>query len=312
MRVAVVTGASSGIGAATARELARRGWHCVLVARRQERLEPLAAELGGEYELCDVSDRSDVDRAAAAILTRHPSIGLLVNNAGIPGRGSFFTLEPERIEAVLQTNYLGGVWFVRALEPGLQPGSHVVNVVSVAGVVAFGPAGPYAASKHAQLAFSRSLAGLLGTRGVQVHTVLPGFVETEGFPQRSVLTSAFFRRAVIGPELVAERIVKAVESGKRELFVPRWYRVFALVQALLPGLSARLSARSGYRRALARSCANRWTAASSSSVFARACASSPDASAPATQWFTWSSSTFRPTFSSAVIAAPTCVRMSMQ
>jgi len=248
VKVAVVTGASSGIGAATARELARRGWHCVLVARRQERLERLAAALGGEYELCDVSDRSDVDRAAAAILTRHPSIDLLVNNAGIPGRGNFFTLEPERIEAVLRTNYLGGVWFVRALEPGLQRGSHVVNVVSVAGVVAFAPAGPYAASKHAQLAFSRSLTGLLGGRGVQVHTVLPGFVETEGFPQRSVLTNGFFRRAVIGPELVAERIVEAVESGKRELFVPRWYRVFALIQSLFPGVSARLVARSGYRR----------------------------------------------------------------
>jgi short-subunit dehydrogenase len=248
VKVAVVTGASSGIGEATARLLARQGWHCVLVARRQERLEHLAAEVGGEYEVCDVSDRNDVDRAASAILERHPSIGLLVNNAGIPGRGSFFTLEPERIEAVLRTNYLGGVWFVRALEPGLQAGAHVVNVVSVAGVVAFGPAGPYAASKHAQLAFSRSLAGLLGPRGVQVHTVLPGFVETEGFPQKSVLASAFFRRAVIGPELVAERIVRAVESGKRELFVPRWYRVFALIQALLPGLSARLSARSGYRR----------------------------------------------------------------
>jgi NAD(P)-dependent dehydrogenase (short-subunit alcohol dehydrogenase family) len=248
VKVAVVTGASSGIGAATARELTRLGWRCVLVARRQERLAQLAAELDGEYEVCDVSDRDDVDRTAAAILERHPSIGLLVNNAGIPGRGSFLTLEPERIEAVLRTNYLGGVWFVRALEPGLQAGSHVVNVVSVAGVVAFGPAGPYAASKHAQLAFSRSLASLLGARGVQVHTVLPGFVETEGFPQKSVLTSAFFRRAVIGPELVAERIAKAIESGKRELYVPRWYRVFGLIQALLPGVSARLSARSGYRR----------------------------------------------------------------
>jgi short-subunit dehydrogenase len=248
VKVAVVTGASSGIGAATARELTRRGWRCVLIARGRERLEPLAAELGAEYEVCDVSDRSDVDQAATAILTRHPRVDVLVNNAGIPGRGNFFTLEPERIEAVLRTNYLGGVWFVRALEAGLQPGSHVVNVVSVAGVVAFAPAGPYAASKHAQLAFSRSLTGLLAGRGVQVHTVLPGFVETEGFPQKSVLTSAFFRRAVIEPELVAERIANAVESGKRELYVPRWYRAFGLAQALLPGVTARIVARSGYRR----------------------------------------------------------------
>ena len=248
MRVAVVTGASSGIGAEIARELARHGWHCVLVARRQERLESLAAEVGGEYELCDVSDRSDVDRAAAAILTRHPTIHLLVNNAGIPGRGNFLSLEPERIEAVLQTNYLGGVWLVRALDPGLQAGSTRRQRRVGCGGRRLRPAGPYAASKHAQLAFSRSLSGLFAARGVRVHTVLPGFVETEGFPQKSVLTSAFFRRAVIGPELVAERIVKAVESGKRELYVPRWYRVFALVQALLPGLSARLVARSGYRR----------------------------------------------------------------
>ena len=248
MKTAVVTGASSGIGEATARELTRRGWRCVLVARRRDRLERLASELGGEFEVCDIAERDDVERVAVAILERHPRVDLLVNNAGIPGRGDFFTLEPERIEAVLRTNYLGGVWATRALEPGLQPGSHVVNVVSVAGTVAFAPAGPYAASKHAQLAFSRSLAGLLAPRGVRVHTVLPGFVETEGFPQRTVLANALFRRSVIGPELVATRIVDAVESGKRELFVPRWYRVFALAQTLFPGLTGKLVARSGYKR----------------------------------------------------------------
>jgi uncharacterized protein len=248
VRVAVVTGASSGIGEATARELARRGWKTVLVARRRERLEPLAGELGGEFELADVGERDSVERAAAAILERHPRIDLLVNNAGIPARGGFLDLDPERIEAVIRTNYLGGVWTVRALDAGLQAGSGVVNVVSVAGTVAFAPAGPYAASKHAQLAFSRSLAGARAARGVRVHTVLPGFVETEGFPQRSVLRSRFFRRAVIGPELVAERIADAVEQGRREIFVPRWYRVFALAQALAPGLVARLVARGGYRR----------------------------------------------------------------
>ncbi len=247
-RVAVVTGASSGIGEATARALAREGWRCVLVARRQERLEPLAAELGGEFELCDVGDRGQVEAVAAAVLERHDRIDLLVLNAGIPGRSDFMTLEPERIELVLRTNYLGSVWCARAFAPGLGSGSHVVTVVSVAGTVAFAPAGPYAASKHAQLAFSRSLTGLLAARGVQVHTVLPGFVETEGFPQRTVLASRFFRRMVIAPEDVAARILRVVDRGTRETFVPRWYRIFAIAQALTPSLVARLVARSGYRR----------------------------------------------------------------
>jgi uncharacterized protein len=246
--VAVVTGASSGIGEAIARELTRRGYRCVLLARRRERLEALAAELGGEFEVADVMERAELERAAAAILERHPRLDVLVNNAGIPGRADFLTLDGDRIEAVMRTNYFGGVWLTRALEPALQAGSHVVNVVSVAGTVAFAPAGPYAASKHAQLAFSRSLTGLLAPRGVRVHTVLPGFVETEGFPQRTALRSEFFRRTVITPDVVAKRVAEAIESGKRELFVPRWYRVFAVAQVLFPGLIARLVARSGYRR----------------------------------------------------------------
>lgn len=249
MRVAVVTGASSGIGAATARALARDGWRCVLLARRRERLEPLAAELDGEFELCDVADREAVERVAAAVLERHPRVDLLVNNAGIPGRGDFLSVEPERIDAVVRTNYLGSVWCARAFLPGLAAGSHVVNVVSVAGTVAFAPAGPYAASKHAQLAFSRSLAALLAPRGVSVHTVCPGFVETEGFPQRTVLASAFLRRSVIGPDDVAAHILRVVDKNRRESFVPGWYRMFALAQALAPGLVGRLVARSGYRRA---------------------------------------------------------------
>jgi NAD(P)-dependent dehydrogenase (short-subunit alcohol dehydrogenase family) len=247
-RIAVVTGGSSGIGEATARALARVGFRCVLVARRRERLEPLAAELGGEFEVCDVGDREAVERAATAVLERHPRIDLLVCSAGIPGRADFLTLEPERIEAVLRTNYLGSVWCARAFLPALGVGSHIVNVISVAGSVAFGPAGPYAASKHAQLAFSRSLAALLAGRGISVHSVSPGFVETEGFPQRAVLASAFFRRAVIGPEVVAEHILRVLEKDRRESFVPRWYRAFAIAQALAPGLVARLVARSGYRR----------------------------------------------------------------
>jgi hypothetical protein len=247
-RVAVVTGASSGIGAPIARRLARDGWRCVLVARREDRLRALAEELDCEYEVCDVGDRAAVDRVAAAVLERHPSITLLVNNAGIAGRRGFAEIDPERLEEVLRTNYLGGVWFLRALLPGLAGGSHVVNIVSVAGTVAFAPSGPYSASKHAQLAFSRASTAELRPRGIRVHTILPGFVETEGFPQARALRSRFFRRAVIEPERVADRVAKAIEDGDREVFVPAWYRVFALAQALVPGLVGRMSARSGYRR----------------------------------------------------------------
>ena len=83
-RIAVVTGASAGIGEAIARRLAERGWWCVLVARREDRLRTLADEIGGEVELCDVADREAVDALAGRILARHPAVHLLVNNAGIP------------------------------------------------------------------------------------------------------------------------------------------------------------------------------------------------------------------------------------
>jgi len=254
-RVAVVTGASSGIGEATARELARRGWHCVLLARRQDLLEQVAQEIGAEWEICDVSDRAQVDDVAARILARHPAVGLLVNNAGIPARGSFLDIEAERIEAVVDVNYLGGVWCLRAFEPGLRTAAagggkaHVVNLVSVAGTVAFAPAGAYSAAKHAQLAFSRSSAALLRGSEIQVHTIMPGFVETEGFPQRSALRSRLLLRFVIEADDVARAIADAVEKGKGEVTVPWFpYRLIAIAQVLVPGLFARLAGRSGYHK----------------------------------------------------------------
>ena len=218
----------------------------MLLSRREEPLRAVADEIGGEFEVCDVSDREAVERVAGTVLARHQRVSLLVNNAGIPGRGGFLALEPERIEAVLRTNYVGGVWCLRAFLPGLRAAapSHVVNVVSVAGVVAFAPSGPYSASKHAQLAFSRATAAELRADRISVHTILPGFVETEGFPQRTALRSPLFRRVVIGPERVADRIVSAIEGDRAEVYVPGWYRVFAIA----PALVARLSRRFGYVR----------------------------------------------------------------
>jgi hypothetical protein len=239
-RVAVITGASSGIGALLARELAGRGWRCVLVARREDRLRELAAELDAEFEVCDVSDRGAVDALAARVTARHPKIALLVNNAGIPGRADFLSGDPERIETVLQVNYLSGVWCLRAFLPALEAGggADVVNVVSVAGTIALPDSGPYAASKHAQLGFSRSVAAQLRRRGVRVHTVLPGFARTEGFPEPAVLPR-LLEWTVIKPERIVRAIVGAVEHDRRELFVPWWFRIPAALQGAAPSTFSR-------------------------------------------------------------------------
>ncbi|HSC51516.1 MAG TPA: SDR family NAD(P)-dependent oxidoreductase [Gaiellaceae bacterium] len=244
MPLAVVTGGSSGIGAAVARALRGRGWELVLLARGEERLRPLAEELGAEWEPCDVGDREAVERVAAGIVERHPRVSLLVNNAGVPGRGTFLRSTPERIEEVTRTNYLGGVWCLRAFLPALEAAapSDVVNVVSVAGTVAAGSGGPYTASKHAQLAFSRSIAAELRPRGVRVHTILPGFVETAGFPQRTRFGPRL-GALVVEPELVAERVLAALEHDRAEVFVPRWYRVAPLAQALAPRLVRKVAGR---------------------------------------------------------------------
>ena len=247
-RVAVVTGASSGIGEATARALTERGWHCVLVARREERLLALAAEIGAEVEPCDIGDHAAVEALGARVLARHPSLHALVNNAGIPARKPLPEVELDLVEEVARVNYLGGVWMTRALLPGLGPApgaarSHIVNVTSVAGTVAFAPSGAYTAAKHAQLAFSRSLQVSLRGSGIAVHSIIPGYVETEGFPQTSLLEHRFLRHIVVKPERVARSIVKAIERGRREVVVPWFpYRPAALLFGVAPGLASRLGA----------------------------------------------------------------------
>jgi short-subunit dehydrogenase len=210
----------------------------------------VAEELSGEYEVCDIGVRDEVERVAASVIGRHPRLDLLVNNAGIPGRASFTRIDDELLEELVRVNYLGSVWALRAFLPALEAAGNadVVNIVSVAGTVAFAPAGPYSASKHAQLAFSRAAAGELAPRRVRVHTVNPGFVETEGFPQATVLRSAVLRRLVVSPDHVARHVLKVLERNKHETFVPRWYRVAALAQAVAPRLLARVAGCSGSRR----------------------------------------------------------------
>jgi hypothetical protein len=213
-------------------------------------LAEVADEVGAEYEACDAADRADVERVAAAVRERHPAIRLLVNNAGIPGRGGFLDLEPEQIEQLIQTNYLGSVWCLRAFLPALEAGApaDLVNIASVAGTIAAGHSGPYSASKHAQLAFSRSVGVELAGGGITVHTVIPGLIHTPGFPNRARFRNRVLQRIVAEPEFVADQVVRGIERQRLEQFVPRWYRPAAIVQAATPGLLARAARRLAARR----------------------------------------------------------------
>ena len=250
MRVAVVTGGSSGIGEALARRLRAAGWTCVLVARGRERLEHAARRLGGEAEICDVGDRDQVDELARRVGERHRAIHLLVNNAGIPGGGAFLEIPPERIEEVTRVNYLGGVWCTRAFAPLLERGapSDLVNVASVAGTVVRATSGPYAASKHAQLAFSRAIGGELAPLGVRVHSINPGPVPTPGFPQDQALAHPVSRRFVASPDDVARAILRAVERDQREVFIPWLFRIPGAAARLAPATTTRIAGKRPFRR----------------------------------------------------------------
>ena len=132
---------------------------------------------------------------AAEVRERHPAIKLLVNNAGMSSRSAgFVETDPEWIEQLFRVNFLGAVWCLQAFLPALERDkpAHVVNVASVAGTVAV-PPGLYSATKHALVAFSRSLAASLPAQGIHVHTVNPGLVETPGFPQRDRFRSRLLR-----------------------------------------------------------------------------------------------------------------------
>lgn len=176
--VAVVTGASSGIGAATAERLSRDGFDVVVGARRLDRLERVAKASGGRPLRLDVTEPDSVTEFAAQL----ERVDVLVNNAGLAlGREPLEELSEEDVETMWQTNVMGLLRVTRALMPKLlaQDNAHIVNVGSIAGIETYAGGGGYTATKHAVHALSRTLRLELVGRPVRVTEVLPGLVETE-------------------------------------------------------------------------------------------------------------------------------------
>ena len=176
--VAVVTGASSGIGAATARALGRAGFHVVLGARRTDRCAEIAAEIEGTAVRLDVTDAASVAAFAAAV----PTCRLLVNNAGgAKGLEPVARADEDDWRWMFETNVIGTLRVTQALLPALLASGdgHIVTVTSIAALEAYDNGAGYTGAKHAQAMLHRTLRGELLGQPVRLTEILPGMVETE-------------------------------------------------------------------------------------------------------------------------------------
>jgi short-subunit dehydrogenase len=246
-RRVVVTGASSGIGEATARRIAREpGAMLILVARREDRLRALADELGGGAKIVavDLTDDDAPARVAEAVGDR---LDLLVNNAGAAWRGRFAETGWAHVQRHMELNFDATVRLTEALLPALRASapSSIVNVASTAGRVARGNSGAYSAAKFAVAGWTDALHLEEREHGVHVGLVLPGFVATEGFPQKELVGSARTRWIVSTPGKVADAIWDAGPGGKAERYVPRAYGLAAALRIVAPRLTRRVLGRGG-------------------------------------------------------------------
>jgi uncharacterized protein len=240
VKTAVVTGASSGLGEATAQRLGADGWKLLLVARRAERLEKLAGSLpAASFLALDLTDPDAPARVASAVEEGFGGrLDLLVNNAGGSWRAAFGDEDGgyENVRKTMELNFDAPVRLTEALLPLLRRSapSSVVNVASVAGRVARATAGSYGASKAAMIGWSDALHLEERGNGVHVGVVLPGFVSTEGFPQEGLKKNPLTRWIVGKPASVADAIVDAGPGGRAERIVPRGYALFPALRILAP------------------------------------------------------------------------------
>jgi short-subunit dehydrogenase len=240
-RVAVITGASSGIGEAVARALAgKRYGHLVLVARREDRLDAVAASLAATPTSVLAVDLTDDDAPARVrdhvLGVAGGRLDLLVNNAGAAWRATFADGGHANVARTVALNFDAPVRLTEELLPLLRRSapSSIVNVASTASRVARAGTGAYAASKAALAAWSDALHIEEAPHAVHVGLVLPGFIRTEGFPADELIARRATAWLVSTPEKTAEAVLAAGPGGAAERYVPRPYGLAAALRVLAP------------------------------------------------------------------------------
>jgi NAD(P)-dependent dehydrogenase (short-subunit alcohol dehydrogenase family) len=225
----LVTGASSGIGAALAQAFAEAGATVGICARREDRLAEVlercqAVSPASRMWVTDLADDAVVDRLAADVVAELGGVDLLVNNAGIPRRRHVTKLDPAVVEDTMRINFLSPVRLTLALLPQMieRGQGHIVNVSSVAATLSSPGESAYDASKAALTAFSESMAVDLWDTGVKVLVVYPGLVDTELFqiPDNDPVPTDLVPVPV--GELV-DGVLDALERGTAQVYVPGWF-----------------------------------------------------------------------------------------
>ncbi len=250
--VAIVTGGSRGIGAATARELSRRGASVGLISRNSEDLEAVRSTLGSASSAVP-ADITDPDATREAVRRLTDDLGppdILVNNAGAGAYASMLEEAPETYGRLMALNYLGTVHATLAVLPAMarRERGHIVNVASVAGKLGAPFEAAYSASKFAVVGMTESLAAEMAPYGVGVSLVNPGPVATSFTDARGVPFQRRFPRPR-RPEQIAHAVVRAIESGRFEQVRPRWLQLGIVTRALAPGLYHRGLLRDAAREA---------------------------------------------------------------
>ena len=247
-KVAAVTGASSGIGEATARELAARGAAVALAARNEEKLRFLEREIvaaGGRALVVktDVADEASAKEMVERTVGEFGSLDVLVNNAGLGLSGRVGELRPDDLRYLFDVNVVGPLNCIQAALPRMRPGGRIVNVSSVVGKRAIPKVGGYCATKSALNALSDALRVEVAGRGITVTTVYPGTTRT-AFRENSRRTKdekRGWRPKGVPPEAVAKKIARAAEVGGRDVYVTLPDRLWVTAATvLLPDLADRV------------------------------------------------------------------------